>query len=70
MVTFPRAHRCFRWFYDRIGPILAACLGSRWLADAAFCSLKLIEWPAGILLRILGIKADKIQGLYLNSKSG
>ena len=70
MVTFPAAHRRFRWFYDRMGPPIAGCLRSPWIADAAFVSLKPIEWSAKCLLRLARITDAQIQSIYRDDYGG
>lgn len=42
----PRSHRCFRSFYNRVGPRVAARIRSPWLADAAYIALKPVELAA------------------------
>ena len=49
----PGSHRAFRFVYNRIGPPLAAMLGSRLLASLAYLSLKPAEWLCWLTLRIL-----------------
>lgn len=50
---FPKFHRELRWAYDRIGPIVARQLRSRFLADLAYCSLKPAEWFARVTLYLV-----------------
>jgi hypothetical protein len=47
----PRLHRAARAVYDRLGPPIARRLQNRWLADAAYLSLKPAEWTSMWLLR-------------------
>lgn len=51
--TSPRTHRYVRRAYDRWGPVLAARLRNPWLADAAYLSLKPIEWTVRLILCIV-----------------
>jgi hypothetical protein len=46
----PRAHRALRFFYNRIGPPLAACIVHPLLADFAYLLLKPAEWFARVFL--------------------
>lgn len=41
---WPRVHRTFRLVYDLVGPSLARQLDRAWLADAAYLTLKPLEW--------------------------
>lgn len=50
-VLSPRLHRAVRVVYDRLAPPIARRLQNRWLADAAYLSLKPAEWAATWLLR-------------------
>ncbi len=46
----PQSHRAFRGVYNVVGRHLARCLGSPWLADAAYFALKPAEWLAAFTL--------------------
>jgi hypothetical protein len=43
---FPRSHKFFRRFYNRIGPVIAARITSPWLADIFCVALKPMEFAA------------------------
>lgn len=47
----PRTHGLARAVYDRVGPRIAARIGNAWVADAAYVSLKPLEWIAAAVLR-------------------
>ena len=47
----PLSHCCFRRVYNRIGPVIARRLTSRWHADAACAALKPLEWTARFILK-------------------
>ena len=66
--VWPRAHRALRFFYNRIGPCLAARLGTPVAATLAYMTLKPAEWTCRFLLRIvLGRKAlGRASKLYLD----
>ena len=49
----PQAHRCCRWFYDMVGPVLARGLVHPLVADLAYTALLPIQWLALIILRPL-----------------
>lgn len=51
VVWSPGLHRAARVVYDRVGPPIARRLKNRWLADAAYLSLKPAEWCATWILR-------------------
>lgn len=51
LVLSPKLHRAVRAVYDRLGPPIARRLANRWLADAAYLSLKPAEWCATWILR-------------------
>lgn len=48
----PLSHAIFRKAYNRLGPILASCIQSPWLADAVFYALKPAEWLARLCLSL------------------
>lgn len=66
MVTLPKLHHGFRWIYNRVGPKMAACLATHWIADIGFVTLKLIEWPASCVFWVIGIQHEQIHELYKN----
>jgi hypothetical protein len=41
-----RSHGCLRWFYNRLGPMIAARIRSPWLADLAYAAIKPVELAA------------------------
>jgi hypothetical protein len=47
----PRSHACFRRFYNRVGPMVARQIGSRWTADLVYLVLKPLEIGAGLAVR-------------------
>ena len=51
--VFPFAHRTLRFFYNRIGPRLAAVLGSPVAASLAYLTLKPAEWFCRFGLRMM-----------------
>ena len=55
IVTAPKTHRKMRWVYDLVGPRLALCLRSAWLADVAYLVLKMVELPAAWLMSLAGV---------------
>ena len=64
----PAMHRVLRFLYNRIGPRVAANLGSPILASLAYLSLKPAEWLCRFLLRVaLGDKAlQRASTLYFD----
>jgi hypothetical protein len=47
-VNAPRSHTCFRRFYNRVGPMVARQIGSRWTADLVYLVLKPLEIGASL----------------------
>ncbi len=39
----PRSHKVFRWMYNRVGPVIARRIRSRWAADLMYLILKPFE---------------------------
>ncbi len=52
--TLPSSHKVFRAVYNRIGPVLAARIRCKVLADIAFLLLKPVELGSVLWLRLLG----------------
>jgi hypothetical protein len=51
-VGWPAAHRAVRRVYDQVGPVMARVIRrNRWLADAAYVSLKPLEWVGVWIVR-------------------
>lgn len=46
----PRSHRQFRSLYNRLGSVIAAQIGSPWMADATYLALKPVEVAAKVIL--------------------
>jgi hypothetical protein len=59
---FPKSHRVFRWFYNRIGPRVARAINKKLKADLIYVFLKPFEILAApfVYFRI-GKKAERIQ---------
>jgi hypothetical protein len=45
-----RSHGCLRWFYNRIGPVIAARIRSPWLADLVYVAIKPVELAATAII--------------------
>ncbi|HUW58295.1 MAG TPA: DUF6688 family protein [Planctomycetota bacterium] len=61
----PRVHRACRRVYDTLGPALALRLRHPFLADAAYLTLKPVEWLAWAVLRLLiPGRGDLVAHLY------
>jgi hypothetical protein len=67
----PSGHRICRRIYDRIGPRLAAWLFHPLLADAAYLSLKPLEWLSRVGLALwLPARGELIRSIYGLSHRG
>jgi len=49
----PRSHAAFRRVYNGVGPIIAACIRSPWLADVTYVAIKPVEIIARCLNQTL-----------------
>jgi hypothetical protein len=47
-----QTHRIFRRIYNRIGPVFARRINSRWLADMTYLALKPVEFLAALVLKL------------------
>lgn len=54
----PRSHKHFRRFYNRFGPVIAAQIGSPWLADLAYAVLKPVELAVKLAIPASGNNTD------------
>ncbi len=57
--NFPRAHHLLRRPYDVVGPWLAQRMNRAGVADAAYLSLKPVEWAAWLTLRLASLVATR-----------
>jgi hypothetical protein len=57
-VSSPRSHALFRKIYNGVGPIVARCISSPWLADLTFIVLKPLEWLARVCLAVKTTSRD------------
>lgn len=60
----PTVHRWLRSVYDRVGPFLAARISNRWLADAAYVSLKPFELSTRLAIHALGVDRELVRGIF------
>jgi len=49
----PRTHHGFRWIYNRIGPMVAQRVRSKFIADTVYLLLKPFEMIAASVVRLL-----------------
>lgn len=61
----PSAHRLIRRIYNRVGPVLARGMRSRWLADVAYLTLWPVEKGMAVLLeRGVADFEELVEGMY------
>jgi hypothetical protein len=55
----PRSHKCFRRFYNRLGPVIAAQIRSPLTADLVHAAIKPVELAAKLAILALKNKTSK-----------